>query len=129
MKYLEGMFQFSLSVTNQLQLILQTTSAQCDCQRYQSKRRHKQDTRLIDGLLKVMESLIFLLFLFVLVDLEVAQFVAFLGVRHDPQPVSEVVLLQVLLGQILQVPARTQNGNEEMMVIETTEPLQPIKGA
>lgn len=63
-------------------------------------------TCLIDGLLKVMESLIFLLFLFVLVDLEVAEFVALLGVRHNPQPVPEVILLQVLLGQILQVPKR-----------------------
>lgn len=87
-----------------------------------------QDTSgLIDGLLKVMESLIFLLFLFVLVDLEVAQLVALLGVRHHPQPVPEVVLLQVLLGQILQVPARntTQDKeNEVMLVIETTKSLQ-----
>lgn len=75
---------------------------------------------LIDGLLKVMESLIFLLFLFVLVDLEVAQLVALLGVRHDPQPVPEVVLLQVLLGQVLQVPARNtgrrRKKTEEMLI-------------
>lgn len=64
---------------------------------------------MVMGLLKVMERLIFLLLLFVLVDLEVAQLVALLGVRHDPQPVPEVVLLQVLLGQILQVPARNTN--------------------
>lgn len=61
-----------------------------------------------------MDNLIFLLFLFVLIDLEVAQFVALLGVRHDPQPVPEVVLLQVLLGQILQVPARNTEPSKNM---------------
>lgn len=54
-------------------------------------------------------SLIFiLLLLFILVNLEVAQFVALLGVRHHAQPVTKVVLLQVLLGQILQVSAEEE---------------------
>ena len=44
------------------------------------------------------------LLLLILVDLEVAQLVALLGVRHHAQPVPQVVLLQVLLGQVLQVP-------------------------
>ena len=44
----------------------------------------------------------FLLFL-VLVDLEVAQFKGLLGAGHHAQPVTQVVLLQVLLGQVLQV--------------------------
>lgn len=53
----------------------------------------------------MVSALIFLLLLLILVDLEVAQFVTLLGVGHNPQPVPEVVLLQVLLGEILQVSA------------------------
>lgn len=52
----------------------------------------------------MVSDLIFLLLLFVLVDLEVAQLVALLGVSHHPQPVPEVVLLQILLGKIFQIP-------------------------
>lgn len=37
-------------------------------------------------------------------DLEVTQLVRLLVGRHHPQPVAEVVLLQVLLRQVLQVP-------------------------
>lgn len=49
-------------------------------------------------------SLILILFLlFILVDLEVPEFVAFLSVGHNAQPVTKIVLLQILLGQILQV--------------------------
>lgn len=55
----------------------------------------------------MISSLIFVfLLLFILVDLEVAQLVALFGVGHDSQPVPEVVLFQVLLGEILQVPVR-----------------------
>lgn len=55
-------------------------------------------------------SLILVLFLLlVLVDLEVAQFVALLGVRHDAQPVSQVVLLQVFFGEIFQVPLEKED--------------------
>lgn len=48
-----------------------------------------------------------LLLLLVLIDLEVAELVALLGVGDDAQPVTKIVLLQVLFGQILQVPAGT----------------------
>ncbi len=63
-------------------------------------------------LLEVMSGLIFLLLLLVLVDLEVAQLVALLGVGHDAQPVPEVVLLQVLLGEILQISERDDEEEE-----------------
>ncbi len=43
--------------------------------------------------------------LIILTDLEVAQLVAFLIRRHHPQPVSQVVLLQVLLCEVLKIPA------------------------
>lgn len=75
-------------------------------QRIKSKQMKRKDkTRLLfEVLLKVMSDLILLFLLLILVDLEVAQLVALLGVSHDPQPVPEVVLLQILLGEILQVP-------------------------
>ena len=53
--------------------------------------------------------IIFLLFL-ILVDLEVTQLVALLGVGHHSEPVSQVVLLQVLFSEVLQIPgASTDN--------------------
>lgn len=73
-----------------------------------SAQHNQEKTQLLwsaDVLLcKVIFGLIFLLLLLILVDLEVAQLIALLGVGYDPQPVPEVVLLQVLLGEILQVP-------------------------
>lgn len=42
--------------------------------------------------------------LVVLADLEVSQLVRLLVRGHHPQPVAEVVLLQVLLCQVLQIP-------------------------
>lgn len=68
-------------------------------------------------LLKVVSGLIFLFLLFILIDLEVAQLVALLGVGHDPQPVPEVVLLQILLGKILQVPERNEEEGKTIMEI------------
>lgn len=59
---------------------------------------------------KGVSVLVFLLLL-VLVDLEVAQLVALFAVSHDAQPVTEVVLLQVLLGQVLQIPAGKGHGS------------------
>lgn len=51
------------------------------------------------------KTLIFIFFiLLVLIDLEVAKFIALLRISHNTQPVSEVVLLQILLSKILQVP-------------------------
>merc|ERR1719334_862 len=47
--------------------------------------------------------------LLVVVDLEVAQLVRVLGGRDDTQPVPELVLLQVLLGEVLQVSLREGN--------------------
>lgn len=53
----------------------------------------------------MVSGLIFILLLFlVLVDLEVAQFIALLGVGYNPQPVSQVVLFKILLGEVFQVP-------------------------
>merc|ERR1719510_2675044 len=39
-----------------------------------------------------------------IVDLEVSELVAVLGAGHHAQPVPQVVLLEVLLGEVLQVP-------------------------
>lgn len=82
----------------------------------QMKGKHK--TRLLfEVLLKVMSDLILLFLLLILVDLEVAQLVALLGVSHDPQPVPEVVLLQILLGEILQVPETKEEEENTTMRI------------
>ena len=43
------------------------------------------------------------------VDLEVSQLVGVLGRCHHPQPISQVVLLEVLLGEVLEVPLREGN--------------------
>lgn len=54
-------------------------------------------------------NLIFIfLLLFILVDLEVAELVTLLGVCHNAQPVTKIILLKVLLGQILQVSAKQE---------------------
>ena len=47
--------------------------------------------------------LVFFVLLFLVVDLEVAQLVRLLVVSNDTEPITKVVLLQVLLCQILQV--------------------------
>lgn len=44
--------------------------------------------------------------LVILTDLEVSQLVRLLVRRHHPQPVPEVVFLQVLLGEVLQIPEK-----------------------
>lgn len=49
--------------------------------------------------------LVCLRLLVVLADLEVSQLVRLLVRGHHPQPVAQVVLLQVLLCQVLQIPA------------------------
>lgn len=62
-----------------------------------------------------LTNLIFIfLLLFILVNLEVAQLVALLCVGNDAQPVTKIVLLQVLLGQILQVPAEGTSLSEQL---------------
>lgn len=47
--------------------------------------------------------------LVILTDLEVSQFVRLLVRRHHSQPVPEVVFLQVLLGEVLQIPEKRGN--------------------
>lgn len=59
-------------------------------------------------------SLIRLRLLILLTDLEVAQLVRLLIRRHHPQPVTEVVLLQVLLGQVLQIPVGQQQSGSDL---------------
>ena len=46
-----------------------------------------------------------ILIFFLVVDVEVAQLIASLGVGDDAQPIAKVVLLKVLLRQVLEVPA------------------------
>lgn len=55
----------------------------------------------------VGQSLVCLRLLVVLTDLEVAQLVRLLVGRHHSEPVTQVVLLQVLLGKVLQIPGGT----------------------
>ena len=65
--------------------------------------------------------LVFLLFL-VVVDLEVAELIRVLGSSYNTQPISEVVLLQVLLCQILQVTlAEWHSGSEDNLVLVAAE--------
>merc|ERR1712168_1762881 len=58
---------------------------------------------LIIILLFLFHLIIILLFLFLVVDLEVAELVGVLGGCHDAEPIAQVVLLQVLFGEILKV--------------------------
>lgn len=67
----------------------------------------------------MFSGLIFILLLLILVDLEVAQLVALLGVGYNPQPVPEVVLFQIFLGEILQVPERDQGGGSMILLMCT----------
>merc|ERR1719433_1754600 len=57
-------------------------------------------------------NLLVVLFLLivVVVDLEVSQLVAVLGVGNHTQPVPQIVFLQVLLGKVLQVALREGGG-------------------
>lgn len=56
---------------------------------------------------------VFLVLVFVVVDLEIAELVGVLGRGDDAQPVAEVVLLQVLLREVLQIPLGEGNGRSE----------------
>ena len=63
-----------------------------------------RDTGLSNRTQKRLDLLVILfLLIVVVVDLEVSQLVAVLGVGNHTQPVPQVVFLQVLLGQILKV--------------------------
>lgn len=55
-------------------------------------------------------SLVRLGLLVLLADLEVTQLVRLLIRRHHSQPITQVVLLQVLLGEVLQIPSRERSG-------------------
>lgn len=54
--------------------------------------------------------LVCLRLLVVLADLEVTQLVRLLVRRHHSQPITEVVLLQVLLREVLQIPGGETEG-------------------
>merc|ERR1712020_172747 len=62
---------------------------------------HKKTYRRMEVIHKL--HLLFFRLVIVLVDVEVLQGVAFLVLSNDSEPLSEVVLLQVSLGQVLQV--------------------------
>jgi hypothetical protein len=42
--------------------------------------------------------------------LEVSQLVSVLSIRDDPQPITQVVLLQILLGEVLQIAEQNTGG-------------------
>ena len=69
------------------------------------------------------ESLFGFVFLFlVIVDLEVAQFIGILCGSHNSQPITKIVLLQVLFSQILQVSlAEGQSRGKDDLVLLTTK--------
>jgi len=52
---------------------------------------------------------VIILILFFIVDVEVSKFVAVLGVGNNSEPITEVVLLQIFLGKIFQVPLGESN--------------------
>merc|ERR1719317_491663 len=49
-------------------------------------------------------NLFIIIFFFLIVDLEVSELVNVLTASHHSQPITQVVLLQVLLRQVFQVP-------------------------
>lgn len=57
-------------------------------------------------LIKLDLLYIFVLIIFLVVDLEVPQFVRVFSRGDDAEPISEVVLFQVFFGKIFQVPER-----------------------
>ena len=64
---------------------------------------------------RVRSLVIFLLFL--IVDLEVAKLIGLLVACDDTKPVPEVVLLQVLLCHVLEVPVQGQALNVTDLII------------
>ena len=54
--------------------------------------------------------------------MEVSELVSVLGVGDNTEPVPQVVLFQVLFGQILQVPlAERHSGGEDNLILFTAE--------
>ena len=71
--------------------------------------------------IKSLFVLVFFL-LFVIVDLEVSELIRVLGGGNDTEPVPQIVLLQVFLGQILQIPlAEGNSGSENDLVLFTAK--------
>ena len=64
----------------------------------------KLEVGAVQGLFVVL----LLIVRFLVVDLEVTELVGVLGGGDHTQPVPQVVLLQVLLGQILKIPEHLQ---------------------
>merc|ERR1719384_94458 len=56
---------------------------------------------------------VFFVFIILIVDLEVSELVAVLGGSNNAEPIPQVVLLQVLLGQVLQVPLGEGGGGSQ----------------
>jgi hypothetical protein len=67
----------------------------------------------IDGCGTLNLFCVFLVVVFVVVDLEVPELVGVLGRGDDAEPVAEVVLLQVLLREVLKVPLGEGDGRGE----------------
>lgn len=66
---------------------------------------------------------IIVVILFLIVNLEVSEFVWILGAGHNPQPISEVILLQVLLSQVFEVPkTRLEKENNWVWTNEEINP-------
>merc|ERR1719158_165505 len=65
------------------------------------------------------QSLLVALFLLIIlvVDLEVSELVAVLGGSNHAEPVPQIVLLQVLLGQVLEVPLGEGSGGGEAELV------------
>jgi len=70
-------------------------------------------------------SLVCLRLLVVLTDLEVTQLIRLLVGRHHSQPVTEVVLLQVLLCQVLQIPGEGSEGVSSPLICPTESTWTP----
>merc|ERR1719433_957739 len=86
-----------------------------------------RDTGLLNDSVDKQKFLGLLVVLFLLivvvVDLEVSQLVAVLSVGNHTQPVPQVVLLQVLLGEVLQVALGEGGGGGDCNLV-----LFPDKG-
>merc|ERR1719509_527419 len=66
-------------------------------------RRMKRTMTTTSNIKKLL-VLVIVLFILLIVDLEVSEFVGVLGVSDNTKPIPEVVLLEVLLGEVLEVP-------------------------
>merc|ERR1719378_1683464 len=83
-----------------------------------------RDTGLSNRTQKRLDLLVILfLLIVVVVDLEVSQLVAVLGVGNHTQPVPQVVFLQVLLGEVLKVALGEGGGGGDCNLV-----LLPDKG-